>query len=136
MPSTGWSGTRRRWERMRWSVCSTTRRRSAARSRRSWPTAQRRWWSRSRAESMLRKAILAYGVLAVIGAIALALAGIVAALVFYLFVNGAIVLAAVLFDRGRHRPASTPGGPFHDTGERCVEPPTGELSKRRAHRQA
>jgi len=78
---------------------------------------------------MLRKAILAYGVLAVIGAIALALAGIVAGLVFYLFVNGAIVLAAVLFERGRYRPAFTPGGPWQETSERFVDPTTGQLMK-------
>src|SRR5256886_9753845 len=107
---------------MRWSGCSTTRRKSGARCRRSWPTARRPWWSRSRAEPMLRKAILAYGVLAVIGAIALALAGIVVGLVFYLFLNGAIVLAAVLFERGRYRPAFTPGGPWQETSEPFVDP--------------
>src|SRR5438270_9275587 len=112
---------------MRWSGCSTTRRKSAARCQRSWPTARRPWWSRSRPEPMLRKATLAYGVLAVIGAIALALAGIVVGLVFYLFVNGAIVLAAVLFERGRYRPAVTSGGPWQETGERFVDPTTGQL---------
>jgi len=84
---------------------------------------------------MLRKAILAYGVLAVIGAIALALAGIVAGLVFYLFVNGAIVLAAVLFERGRYRPAFTPGGPWQETSERFVDPTTGQLMKVRYNPQ-
>jgi len=49
---------------------------------------------------MLRKAIMAYGVLALVGAFALALAGVVAGLVFYLFVNGAVVVAAVVFERG------------------------------------
>ena len=49
---------------------------------------------------MLRKAILAYGVLAVIGAILLAVAGIITGLVVYLFVNGAVVIAALLFERG------------------------------------
>ena len=57
---------------------------------------------------MLRKAILAYGVLAVIGAILLALAGIITGLVVYLFVNGAVVIAALLFERGRYRPAVSP----------------------------
>jgi len=84
---------------------------------------------------MLRKAILAYGVLAVIGAIALALAGIVAGLVFYLFVNGAIVLAAILFERGRYRPAFTPGGPWQETSERFVDPTTGQLMKVRYNPQ-
>ena len=78
---------------------------------------------------MLRKAILVYGVLAVVGAIALGLAGIVAGLVFYLFVNGAIVTAAVLFERGRYRPAITPDGSWQETGERFVDPSTGQLMK-------
>ena len=84
---------------------------------------------------MLRKAILAYGVLAIIGAVALALAGIVAGLVFYLFVNGAVVLAAVLFERGRYRPAVTPGGSWQETGERFVDPTTGQLMKVRYNPQ-
>ena len=84
---------------------------------------------------MLRKAILAYGVLGVIGAIVLALAGIVVGLVFYLFVNGAIVLAAVLFERGRYRPAFTPGGPWQETSERFVDPTTGQLMKVRYNPQ-
>ena len=84
---------------------------------------------------MLRKAILAYGVLAVVGAIALALAGIVAGLVFYLFVNGAVVLAAVLFERGRYHPAATPGGSWQETSERFVDPTTGQLMKVRYNPQ-
>ena len=84
---------------------------------------------------MLRKATLAYGVLAVIGAIALALAGIVVGLVFYLFVNGAIVLAAVLFERGRYRPTITSGGPWQETSERFVDPTTGQLMKVRYNPQ-
>ena len=84
---------------------------------------------------MLRKAILVYGVLALIGAVALALAGVVAGLVFYLFVNGAVVLAAVLFERGRYRPAVTSGGPWQETGERFVDPTTGQLMKVRYNPQ-
>ena len=84
---------------------------------------------------MLRKAILVYGVLAVIGAIALALAGVVAGLVFYLFVNGAVVLAAVLFERGRYRPVVTSAGPWQETGERFVDPTTGQLMKVRYNPQ-
>ncbi len=84
---------------------------------------------------MLRKAILAYGVLAVIGAIALALAGVVAGLVFYLFVNGALVLAAVLFERGRYHPAATSPGPWQETSERFVDPTTGQLMKVRYNPQ-
>ena len=84
---------------------------------------------------MLRKAILAYGVLAVIGAILLAIAGIITALVLYLFVNGAVVTAALLFERGRYRPAVSPDGPWQETAERFVDPTTGQLMKVRYNPQ-
>jgi len=84
---------------------------------------------------MLRKAILAYGVLAVLGAIALAVAGVVVGLVFYLFVNGAVVVAAVLFERGRYHPSVTPGGSWQETSERFVDPTTGQLMKVRYNPQ-
>jgi len=84
---------------------------------------------------MLRKAILAYGVLAVIGAIVLALAGIITGLVFYLFVNGAVVIAALLFERGRYHPPITPGGKWEETEERFVDPSTGQLMKVRYNPQ-
>ena len=93
------------------------------------------WWSRSRPDPMLRKAILAYGVLAVIGAILLAVAGIITGLVLYLFVNGAIVIAALLFERGRYRPAVNPDGPWQETAERFVDPTTGQLMKVRYNPQ-
>ena len=78
---------------------------------------------------MLRKAILAYGALAIVGAIALAVAGVITGLVFYLFINGVIVIAALLFERGRYRPIVTPGGPWQETGERFVDPSTGQLMR-------
>src|ERR1700694_1926030 len=84
---------------------------------------------------MLRKAILAYGVLAIVGAIALALAAVGGGVVFYLFVNGAIVVAAVLFERGRYRPSITPGGTWQKTGERFVDPTTNQLMKVRYNPQ-
>jgi len=84
---------------------------------------------------MLRKAILAYGVLAVVGAILLAVAGIITGLVVYLFVNGAVVIAALLFERGRYRPAVNPEGPWQETAERFVDPTTGQLMKVRYNPQ-
>ena len=84
---------------------------------------------------MLRKAILAYGVLAIIGAVVLALAGIISGLVVYLFVNGAVVIAALLFERGRYRPTVTPGGKWEDTEERFIDPSTGQLMKVRYNPQ-
>jgi hypothetical protein len=76
---------------------------------------------------MLREVILAYGVLALIGGIALAAAGIFTGLVFYLCINGVIVIAALLFERGRYQPTITPGGKWEETGERFVDPSTGQL---------
>jgi hypothetical protein len=84
---------------------------------------------------MLRKAILAYGVLAVVGAILLAGAGIITGLVVYLFVNGAVVIAALLFERGRYHPAISPDGPWQETAERFVDPTTGQLMKVRYNPQ-
>ena len=84
---------------------------------------------------MLRKAILVYGILAIVGAVALALAGVVVGLVFYLFINGVIVIAALLFERGRYRPSLTPGGRWEETGERFVDPSTGQLMKVRYNPQ-
>ena len=84
---------------------------------------------------MLRKAILVYGVLAIVGAVALAVAGIITGLVFYLFINGAIVIAALLFERGRYRPTVVPGGRWEETGERFVDPSTGQLMKVRYNPQ-
>jgi len=78
---------------------------------------------------MLRRVILGYGVLALIGGIGLALAGIMTGLVFYLCVNGAIVIAALLFERGRYQPKITPGGRWEETGERFIDPSTGQLMK-------
>jgi hypothetical protein len=84
---------------------------------------------------MLRKAILVYGVLVLVGGIALALAGVGVGLVLYLFVNGAVVVAAVLFERGRYHPAVTLGGSWQETGERFVDPTTGQLMKVRYNPQ-
>ena len=84
---------------------------------------------------MLRKAIMAYGVVAIIGAILLAIGGIITGLVVYLFVNGAIVLAALLFERGRYRPSVNPDGPWQETAERFVDPTTGQLMKVRYNPQ-
>ena len=84
---------------------------------------------------MLRKAIVVYAVLAILGAVALALAGVLTMLVLYLFANGAIVLAAVLFERGRYRPPAAPGGSWQETGERFVDPSTGQLMKVRYNPQ-
>jgi hypothetical protein len=59
---------------------------------------------------VLKRLIIAYGILAVAGAVVLAGLGLGSPIVIYLFVNGLIVIAALLFERGRYRPPVTPGG--------------------------
>lgn len=79
---------------------------------------------------MLRRAIIAYGVLCLVVAALLAFVWHVALVVaVYLVVNGAIITGALLFERGRYRPQITRG---HDegwqlTGERFVDPTSGQL---------
>lgn len=78
---------------------------------------------------MLRRAILAYGLLSLAIAVVLLLT-IHAALVFglYLGVNGLIVVAALLFERSPYRPAlDRTRGQWQRTGERFVDPASGQL---------
>ncbi|HEY9287917.1 MAG TPA: hypothetical protein VIT43_07840 [Candidatus Dormibacteraeota bacterium] len=78
---------------------------------------------------MLRKAILAYGVLAIVCGILLLAAGIGVGIVIYLLIQGIVVLAALLFERGRYRPTVTQSGDWQETEERFVDPSTGQLMK-------
>jgi hypothetical protein len=78
---------------------------------------------------MLRKAILAYGVFAIALGIVLALIGAGATIIIYVVVQGIVVIAALLFERGRYRPIGTESGPWQDTDERFVDPTTGTLMK-------
>ena len=84
---------------------------------------------------MLKRLIIGYGVLAVAGAVLLAGLGFGSPIVLYLFVNGAIVIAALLFERGRYRPPVTQGGAWQETAERFVDPTTGQLMKVRYNPQ-
>lgn len=84
---------------------------------------------------MLKRLIIGYGVLAIAGAVVLAALKVGATIILYLFVNGAIVLGAILFERGRYRPRVTPGGKWQETGERFVDPTTGQLMKVRYNPQ-
>lgn len=73
---------------------------------------------------MLRRAVLAYGLLClVIAAVLLiALHGLIVAAI-YLGVNGALIVAALLLERRRYRPAlDRTRGPWLPTGERFVDP--------------
>jgi hypothetical protein len=84
---------------------------------------------------VLRRLIVAYGILAVAGAFVLVGLGLGSPIVIYLFVNGLIVIAALLFERGRYRPPVTPGGSWQETAERFVDPTTGQLMKVRYNPQ-
>lgn len=78
---------------------------------------------------MLRKAILGYGVLAIVAGILLLAAGIGVGIVIYLLIQGIVVLAALLFERGRYQPRITESGDWQETEERFVDPSTGQLMK-------
>jgi hypothetical protein len=84
---------------------------------------------------VLKRAIIGYGILAVVGALILASLGVGSAVVIYLFVNGAVVIAALLFERGRYRPPGSASGPWQETAERFVDPTTGQLMKVRYNPQ-
>ena len=84
---------------------------------------------------MLKRLIIAYGILAMAGAVVLASLGWGAPIVLYLFVNGAVVVAALLFERGRYRPPVTQGGAWQETAGRFVDPTTGQLMKVRYNPQ-
>jgi hypothetical protein len=78
---------------------------------------------------MLRRVIIGYGLLYLIGAAALLF--IVHAtlwLVLYLAVNGIILVSAVLLERKKYRtPVNRAQGHWQPTGERFVDPTTGQL---------
>ena len=78
---------------------------------------------------MLRRAILAYGLLSLAIAIVLLLT-VHASIVFglYLGVNGLVVVAALLFERGPYRPKlDRTRGQWQRTGERFVDPASGQV---------
>jgi len=77
---------------------------------------------------MLRKALLGAGLLALAGALVIALRGASFPLVMWLTVLGLALIGGILLERGRYKP-SRPGNPGPDwvaTGERFVDPDSGE----------
>jgi hypothetical protein len=84
---------------------------------------------------VLKRLIIGYGIVAVVGAVVLATLGVGSPIALYLFVNGVIVIAALLFERGRYRPRVTESGPWQDTAERFVDPTTGQLMQVRYNPQ-
>lgn len=74
---------------------------------------------------MLRRLIIAYGVLCLIGAVVLFVLNVTIALVIYLAVNGLLIAGGILFERTEYRPrVSQTGGNWQKTGERFVDPTT------------
>ncbi|HYM49277.1 MAG TPA: hypothetical protein VET65_01780 [Candidatus Limnocylindrales bacterium] len=76
---------------------------------------------------MLRRALIAYGVLAVLVAAVLLTAGAVVQLAVYLLLNGVVILAALGFERSRYRPRLDPTARPQKTGERFIDPVTHRL---------
>ena len=74
---------------------------------------------------MLRRIIIAYGLLCLVGAVVLFVLHVTLALVIYLGVNGLIIVGGILFERRGYQPkVSRTEGAWEKTGERFVDPTT------------
>ncbi len=77
---------------------------------------------------MLRKILIAYGLLCLIGAVILLAAHVTIALVIYLAINGLIIAGAILLERSSYRSkANTTQGKWQPTGERFNDPTSGKM---------
>jgi len=77
---------------------------------------------------MLRSALLAIGGVALGGALVAGLAGAPFPLVVWLLLIGAVLVAGILFERGRYKRTERgqPGADWVATDERFVDPDSGE----------
>ena len=74
---------------------------------------------------MLRRFIIAYGILCLIGAVVLFAYHVTLVLVIYLAVNGLLIVCGTLLERRGYRPRiSQTGSNWQKTGERFVDPTT------------
>lgn len=74
---------------------------------------------------MLRRLLIAYGLLCLAGAIILLALHVTLALVIYLAINGLLITVGILFERRGYRPhISQTGVNWQRTGERFVDPTT------------
>lgn len=74
---------------------------------------------------MLRRIIIAYGLLCLTGAIVLLALHVTLVLVIYLAVNGLLIVGGILFERRGYRPkVSRADGNWEKTGERFIDPTT------------
>ena len=77
---------------------------------------------------MLRRVIIIYGVLCILGAIILVVAHVTTALVIYLAINGLVIIGAILFERSGYRTnADRTRGKWQPTGERFNDPTSGQI---------
>ena len=77
---------------------------------------------------MLRRALIAYGVLCIIGAVILLVAHVTTALVIYLAINGILIAGGILFERSGYRSnVNRNQGKWQPTGERFNDPTTGQV---------
>jgi hypothetical protein len=77
---------------------------------------------------MLRWALIAYGVLCLIGAVILLAAHVTTALVIYLAINGLLIAGGILFERSGYRSqVNSTRGKWQPTGERFNDPTTGQV---------
>ena len=77
---------------------------------------------------MLRRVLIAYGVLCLIGAIILLAAHVTIALVIYLAINGLIITGGILLERSGYRSnADRTQGNWQPTGERFNDPTSGKI---------
>lgn len=74
---------------------------------------------------MLRRLLIVYGLLCLVGAVVLFVLHITLVLVIYLAVNGLIIVGGILFERRGYRlKVSQSAGNWEKTGERFVDPTT------------
>ncbi len=74
---------------------------------------------------MLRRIIIAYGLLCLVGAIILFTLHVTLVLVIYLTVNGLVIVGGLLFERRGYSPqVSRAEGNWEKTGERFIDPTT------------
>ncbi len=77
---------------------------------------------------MLRRVLIAYGLLCLIGAVILLAAHVTFALVIYLAINGLIITGGILFERSSYRSkVHRMQGKWQPTGERFNDPTSGKI---------
>ncbi len=77
---------------------------------------------------MLRKALIAYGVLCLVGAVLLLAVHATVVLVVYLAINGILIAGGILFERSGYRSqVNRMQGKWQHTGERFNDPTTGQV---------